>query len=300
MIVVTGATGHTGRTTAEILLARGQKVRALGRTAAKLEALTGRGAEAFPCDILDVAALTKAFAGAESVYAMVPPDIKSEDVVGHYDRVAEAFVAAIKASGVRHVVTLSSVGAQLKSGTGPVLGLHRMEEKFNTIPHINVVHLRPASFMENNLAQIGVIQKFGRMAGIIKGDKRYPMIATKDIAAAAADALLLRDYAGNSVRELLGQRDISADETAKIIGAAIGKPDLSYMEAPTPMFSMGLRQMGMSANMAELMVEMMQSISGGAMNPEEPRTAANTTPTSFETFATEVFAPAFRGKAVSA
>ena len=289
MIVITGATGHTGRVAAEILLAKGEKVRVLGRSAAKLLPLTTKGAEAIALDMHDEAALTASFMGADAVYAVVPPDVTSDDVIGHYDRISEALVAAIKASGVKHVVTLSSVGAQLREGSGPVLGLHRMEEKINTIHHVNVLHLRPGAFMQNMLAQIPVIQRFGAVAGIIK-----------DIGAVTAQTLETRDFTGKSTRELLGPRDVSTNEAAKIIGAAIGKPELSYMEAPVPMFVTGLRQAGMSANMAELIAEMMLSISSGVQKPEEPRSARNFTPTTFESFVAEEFAPAYRGKAVSA
>ncbi|MGD0839974.1 MAG: NAD(P)H-binding protein [Candidatus Acidiferrales bacterium] len=300
MFVITGATGNTGRVVAESLLSRGQKVRVLGRNAPKLAPLAAKGAEAFPADVLDVQALTKAFTGADAVYLLVPRDINTPDVIAHYDRVSEAYVAAIKASGVKYAVTLSSVGANLTSGSGPVLGLHRMEERINTIPHLNVVHLRPGAFMENNLAQISIIQRFGNMAGVIKASTPFAQIATKDIGAAAAELLVRRDFTGKSTRELLGQRDLSMNEAAKIIGAAIGKPGLAYTEAPVPMFTAGLQQAGFSANLAELFAEMSLSIGSGVMKHEEPRTAANTTPTSFETFAAEVFAPAFRGATVSA
>ena len=300
MIVITGATGNTGQVVAETLLSRGRKVRVLGRHAAKLVPLAAKGAEAVPAEVLDVQALTKAFTGADGVYLLVPRDINTPDVIAHYDRVTEAYVAAIKASGVQYAVTLSSVGAQLTAGNGPVLGLHRMEEKINTIPHLNVVHLRPGAFMENTLAQIAVIQRFGNMAGVIKATTPFSQIATRDIGVAAANLLERLDFAGKSTRELLGPRDISMNEVAKIIGAAIGKPDLAYMEAPVPMFTAGLQQAGFSANLAELMAEMSLSIGSGVMKYQEPRSAANTTPTSFETFAAEVFAPAFRAKAASA
>ena len=300
MIVITGATGQTGHIAAKTLLERGQKVRVLGRSAAKLAPLAAMGAEALAFDIHDEAALTKACTGADAVYALNPPDITNEDVIGHYDRNSEALVAAIKGSGVKHVVALSSIGAQLPEGSGPILGLHRMEEKLNTIRHLNVLHLRPAYFMENTLAQIPVIQKFGAVGGIIKGDVKFPMIATKDIGVVAAEKLERRDFTGISTHELLGTHDISMNEAAKIIGAGIGKPGLSYMEAPVPMFVMGLRQAGLSANMAELIAEMCLSVNTGVLKGEEPRSARNSTPTTYETFVAEVFAPAFRGKAVSA
>jgi uncharacterized protein YbjT (DUF2867 family) len=300
MIVITGATGQTGHVVAEALLARGQKVRVLGRSAAKLAPLVAKGAEPRVFDFHDEVALTDAFTGADAVYALNPPNVTAEDIIGNYDRNSEALVAAIKGSGVKHVVALSSVAAQLTEGSGPVLGLHRMEEKINTIPHINVLHLRPAYFMENTLGQIPVIQKFGSVAGVIKGDLAFPMIATKDIAVVAADELERHAFSGISTRELLGPRNVSMNEAARIIGAGIGKTGLSYMEAPVSMFVMGLRQAGMSANFAELIAEMSLSINSGVFKGEEPRSARNFTPTTFESFVAEVFVPAFRGKAVSA
>jgi uncharacterized protein YbjT (DUF2867 family) len=126
------------------------------------------------------------------------------------------------------------------------------------------------------------------------------MIATKDIGVVAAEKLERRDFTGISTHELLGPHDISMNEAAKIIGAGIGKPGLSYMEAPVPMFVMGLRKAGLSANMAELIAEMCLSVNTGVLKGEEPRSARNSTPTTYETFVAEVFAPAFRGKAVSA
>jgi len=300
MFVITGATGNTGRVAAETLLGRGRKVRVLGRSAAKLAPLVAKGAEAFPCEIHDVAALTKAFAGADGVYLLVPPDVKSDDTIGHYDRVSEAYVAALKAARVEYVVTLSSIGAQLASGTGPVLGLKRMEEKINTIPGLNALHLRVAAFMENFLAQIPVIQRFGSMAGVTKGDRQYEMIDTKDIGVVAADELERRTFSGKSAREVFGPRSVSMNDAAKILGAAIGQPGLAYMEAPVPMFTAGLQQAGMSANFAELLAEMSLSIGAGVMKAEGPRSAGITTPTTLETFAADVFAPGFHSKAASA
>ncbi len=300
MIAITGATGHTGHVAAKTLLARGQKVRVLGRSAEKLAPLVALGAEPRVFEFHDEVAMTDAFTGADAVYAMNPPDLTAEDVIGHYDRNSEALVAAIKGSGVKHVVTLSSVGAQLPEGSGPVLGLRRMEEKINTIRDLNVLHLRPCYFMENTLAQIGVIQRFGAVGGIITSDLKFATIATRDIGVVAADRLERRDFIGISTHELLGPRDVSMNEIAKIIGAGIGQPGLSYMEAPVPMFVMGLRQAGLSANYAELIAEMCLSINSGVFKPEEPRSPRNTTPTTYEAFVAEVFAPAFRGKAVSA
>jgi uncharacterized protein YbjT (DUF2867 family) len=300
MIVVTGATGHTARPAVEKLLARGLKVRVLGRSAEKLAPFVAKGAEPFVCDAADAAALTRAFTGADAVYAMIPANLAAENVAAFQDAISDALAAAIRDSGVKHVVALSSIGAQLPDRTGPVTGLHRMEIKFNAIPGINVLNLRPSFFMENTLAQIPVIQKMGMMGGVQKGELTFPMIATRDIAAAAADALERRDFSAHSTRELLGQRELSLDEATKIIGTAIGKPTLAYSRIPEFIFKSALQQLGISANMAEGFVELGNAANDGLMKPQETRTSRNTTPTSFETFVAEVFAPAFKGHAASA
>ena len=154
--------------------------------------------------------------------------------------------------------------------------------------------------MENILAQVGVIQTLGSMAGPVRADLPLPLIATHDIGVAAADALLKQDFRGKNKRELLGNRDVNYAEIAKIVGAAIGKPDLGYKQAPAIMLKPVLMQMGMSANMAEVLLEMSDALNSGHMKPLEARSAANTTPTTIDTFVAEVFVPAYRGKAARA
>jgi uncharacterized protein YbjT (DUF2867 family) len=120
------------------------------------------------------------------------------------------------------------------------------------------------------------------------------MIATRDIGAAAADALLHPNFQGKQTRELLGQRDLSYAEVTAIIGKAIGKPDLKYVQAPDDQFRAVLVQMGMSEQFARLLLEMIAALNSGYMRALEPRTAQNTTPTSFETFVAESFVPAYQ------
>ncbi len=300
MYVVLGATGNTGSLVAEALLATGEKVRAVSRSKERLAQLASRGAEAFQADLVDSAALTGAFDGARAVYFMVPPDVQSTDYRGQQSRVIEAGATALENAQVRYVVALSSFGADKESGLGPVSGLHGMETRLNRIPGLNVLHLRAGYFMENLLPQVQVIQNFGMTAGPLRADLPVPMIATRDIAAAAADALLKLDFSGQQIRELQGQRDVSYTEVARVVGAAIGKPTLAYMQLPPEQMIQALTAMGGSRNFAELIIEMSNGINDGRMKTLEPRSATNTTPTSIETFVQEVFVPAYRGKAASA
>ena len=300
MYVITGATGNTGNVIARRLLAQGQTVRAVGRSADRLAPLTAEGAEPFVCELTDAAALVKAFSGARAVYAMVPPSMTSSDYRGDQAKVADAIAHAIEQAQVKYAVSLSSVGADKAAGTGPVAGLHYLEQTLNRIPELNVLHLRPAYFMENTLAQIGVIQTMGVTAGPVRADLMMPMIATRDIGAAAADALAGLAFNGKQTRELLGQRDLSYSEVATIIGKAIGKPELSYLQLPDEQVRAAFTQMGMSANVADLILEMSGALNTGHMRALDQRSAANTTPTSFEAFVEEEFVPRYRGKGTAA
>ena len=300
MYVITGATGHTGSIVAKTLLGLGQKVRAIGRSADRLESFAAEGAEPFICDITDAATLTKAFSGAKAVYAMVPPSMTSQNYRADQDSASNAIAEAVEKARVEYVVSLSSVGADKAQGTGPVVGLHYLEQKLNSIPSLNALHLRPGYFMENTLAQVGIIQTMGITAGPVRGDLALPMIATRDIGAAAAKALLELDFTDKQIRELLGQRDVSYDDATTIIGKAIGKPDLKYVQLPVEQVRGAFLQMGMSENVADLILEMSAALNAGYMEALEERTAENSTPTSFETFVTDEFLPLYRGKATTA
>jgi uncharacterized protein YbjT (DUF2867 family) len=300
MYAILGASGNTGSIVANKLLEQGKKVRVIGRDSKRLVPFVSRGAEAVVADAVDAEALSKAFAGAEAVYAMTPPNVTSNNYLGYQDQVTEAVAKAIEAAGVKYAVTLSSIGADQPDKNGPVAGQNHMEKRFAQISGMNALHLRPGYFMENTLPQAGIIQQFGMMAGPVNGDLPLPMIATRDIGAAAAAALLQLDFTGQQTHELLGPRDLSYLEVARIVGTAIGKPALAYIQLPAEQVIMALTQMGLSKNVATLICEMSDALNSGHMKALEPRSPANTTPTSFETFVQEVFLPAFKGQAVSA
>lgn len=300
MYIVTGATGNTGNVVAKALLSRGEKVRVIGRTAERLKALGAEGAEPFAADLADAAGVTKAFAGAKAVYVMLPPNPASSDYRSFQNRVTDAIVAALRSTGVTHAVTLSSIGADKPDKTGPVEGVHYLEQQLNCIDALNVLHLRAGYFMENTLAQIGIIQKMGMAVGPLRPDLKLPMVATRDIGEAAADVLLSLDFRQKQTRELLGQRDISMNEVAQSIGSAIGKPGLRYIQAPDEQVRPALVQLGMSSNVAGLILEMSAALNSGHMRALEQRSAKNTTPTSYETFVREEFLPQYGGKSAAA
>lgn len=300
MIVVTGATGRTGKVVVEKLLAVGADVRVVSRNAKKLEPFVQQGAVAFVGKVEDPEAMRKAFEGATSVYIVVPEDASQQDLRGHQERVSDSYAAAIANDQVPYVVALSSIGAQHAENTGPIVGLHNMEQKLNQIAGLNVLHLRAGYFMENLLMSIAPLQQMGFLPGGLASDFSAPWIATRDIGTYAASRLTARDFSGSSTQELHGQRDISMKEAAPIVGKAIGKPDLGYTQVPFLMLEPALVQMGLPKSTAALLIEMWKGANAGLIAPQEQRSAKNTTPTKLESFVNEVFAPAFLGKTAGA
>jgi uncharacterized protein YbjT (DUF2867 family) len=294
--VILGASGHTGSIVANFLLSRGQKVRVIGREPRRLQGFVDTGAEAFTADMSDATALTKAFSGARAAYLLLPPAKSPEE----QERDSDAIAKAVKESGLRNAVHLSSYGAQLAEGAGPVSGLHSSEQKLNAISGLNVLHVRAAYFMENNLAAIGMIHGMGIFGNALLPDLKIPMAATRDVGDYAAQRLLNLDFSGIQTRELLGERDISMTEATAVIARGIGKPDLRYVQFPYDQVQQALMQLGVPPKGAAMYIEMYKAINAGVLVPLEPRSEENTSATSIEQFVEDVFAAAYHGKASSA
>ncbi len=296
MITIMGASGKTGRAAAQTLLAQGEKVRAIARTKDHLQDLVARGAEAAVGDATDARFLASAFKGADAVYTLLPPNVTHPDVPAFQDQVGEATVRAIKDSGVKHVVLLSSYGAELPSGTGPIAGLHRQETRLAAVPGLNVLSLRAAYFFENHFMSLPLIKHQGINGSAISGDVAIAQVATGDIGAVAAQALRERHFERVSIREVLGPRDLSMDEATRIIGAAIGKPDLRYVQFPYEAALDGMMSAGLSRSMASLYVEMSKAFNEGIVKPVERRNARSATSTRFEDFVVNAIAPAYKAQ----
>lgn len=293
MYTILGATGKVGGKIAEILVKKGEKVRLVAESASRLRPLVGRKAQAFAGDALNWEFLMTAFTGADAVFTLIPTALKAGNFLAYCDSIGESIARALKAAKVRYVVNLSSIGADLSEGTGPVKGLHDHEERLNRIEGLNVLHLRPAAFMENLLGNIDLIRSRGVNGSAYRGDLKFPMIATRDIAAAAAERLVKRDFTGSAIEPLLGQRDLSMVEATEIIGRKINKPGLPYIMYPYDEAEKGFINAGMSPDMSRLYIEMVRSVNEGRIYGTVARTAENTTPTSFEAFCDEVFVPAY-------
>jgi len=285
MYSIVGSTGNIGSKTADILLAKGEKVRVIGRSAAKLQRFVDKGAEAAVGDLKDRDFVARALSGATAVFTMIPPDYTANDFRAYQNEIGENLAMGIAKSGVRYVVNLSSQGADLPAGTGPILGLRDQEERLNRLQGVNVLHLRPTYFMENLLMNIPIINQHGIAGSAVRGDQKFAMIATKDIAGHVAERLVRHDFAGKSTQDLLGQRDLTLNEATAIIGRKIGKPDLKYVQFSYEDTAKWMAETGISADVSRLFIEMSKALNDGLFAVNRVRTPENTTPTSIEEFA---------------
>ncbi|MHB8843703.1 MAG: NmrA family NAD(P)-binding protein [Nitrospirota bacterium] len=296
MIAIVGATGNVGGKIAAILSKGNEPVRLIARTADHLKPLVGRTVTAFAGDAGDPKFLAKALAGVDAVFTLIPPNPTAPEFLRYADGIGRSVAAALEIAKVNSVVNLSSVGAELASaGTGPIRGLHNMEEMLNRIKGVNVLHMRAAYFMENLIWNIDLIKSRGITGSAVRGDLPMSMIATKDIAAYAAERLAKRDFTGRNVRYLLGQRDLTLGEASSIIGTRIGKPDLPYVTFSYDDAEKAMIGMGLSPDMSRTYVEMARAFNEGTIMSER-RSRENTTPTSIEAFCDEVFVPAYTAR----
>jgi len=295
--VICGATGNVGSRLAYNLLNAGEPVRVIGRERARLGPLAAKGAEPWPGDLENEDFLTKTFVGARSVFVMIPPKFDAVDIRGYQSRVADTLVTALSKARVRRIVSLSSIGAHLSKGTGPILGLHDLETKIDALKDTSAVHLRPTYFMENHLWSIPVIREHSVNGSPVRPDIPIPMIAAKDIADAATKLLLEGAFSGHTVRYLLGPRDLTMSEATRILGEAIGKPGLKYLQFPEEEARKAMEGAGMSDSVIAAFLEMQRGFNSGLIRPTLERSAENTTPTSLEEFAKTTFSMAFRAAA---
>lgn len=266
MFTVFGASGNTGSVVASKLLERGKQVRVVARDAKKVEALRAKGAEVFIGDVTDATSVAAALAGAEGAYLLVPPDLGSQDMVGRGRAIIGHYVAGLRAAKVPHAVMLSSVGAEVPSGTGPIVIVHHAEEELPK-SGAKLTFVRAAYFMENALANAHAMKKDGVLP-VFGGGEGYPfpMVATRDIGATAAEALLAPPAATQWI-ELSGPKDYSmndiAAEASSILGRAV-KSVVLPIEQLVPTYT----SFGVSANVAGLFREMTEAFGRGTVKFE--------------------------------
>lgn len=262
--VITGSLGNISKPLAETLIAAGHEVIVVSSKAEKVEQIEALGAKAAIGSVEDVAFLTKTFTGADAVYTMVPPHFGAADWKKYIGSVGENYAAAIKDSGVKNVVNLSSIGAHMPEGCGPVSGLYFVEQALNTLEEVNVKHLRPGFFYPNFLSQIGMIKHMGIMGGNYGENAQLVIVHPDDIAEVAAEELQNLSFKNKSIRYITSDEK-TTHEVAAILGKAVGKPEIPWINFKDEDTLAGLLQAGLPEEIAKNYAEMGAAIRSGEM-----------------------------------
>ena len=264
--VITGSLGHISKPLTIALLKAGHEIAVITSNAARAKEIEALGATPLVGSVTDTAFLGKAFAGADAVYTMVPPNYAATDFKGYIGQVGQYYADAIRANpSIKYVVNLSSIGAHLPSGVGPVSGLYRAEQALNAIPGIHIKHLRPSYFYYNLYSMIPIIKHMdiiGSNFSVAPG--KFPLVDPADIATVAAEELLQHNFTGQSVRYIVSDETDTAS-IAATLGKAIGKPALQWVQFTDEQALGGMLQAGLPEDIAKNYVEMGQAIHSGSM-----------------------------------
>jgi uncharacterized protein YbjT (DUF2867 family) len=288
--VIAGSLGNVSKPLSEKLLAKGHNVTIITSDANKRKAIEELGATAAVGSVEDVQFLINTFKGANAVYTMVPPKWDAANWKGWIAGIGANYARAIKETGVKYVVNLSSMGAHMPDECGPVSGLYYVEEALNALKDVNVKHLRPAYFYHNFMSQFDMIKHAGIM-GSNFGDSAVPIVHPADVAEAAAEELLNLSFTGHSVRYIVGDERTGA-EVAKAIGEAIDKPGLPWIVFTDEQNLEGAKKAGLSEEVAKNYTELGKAIRTGEMTEDYYRNKSALSKIKFKDFAPE-FAAAF-------
>ena len=290
--VITGSLGHTGKPITEGLVKAGHTVTVITSKPDNAPAIEALGAKAAVGSVEDADFLKQAFAGANAAYLLIPSKWDVINWRAFQNQVVDNFIAAIQANDIRFAVLLSSVGADLGEGVGPVDGLHDAEQKLAKVPGLNSKFLRSSYFMANLFGMIGMVKSRGIMGSNFGGD---PLVLThtNDIADVALEELLTLGFTGHQVRYIASDERTGAD-IARVLGAAIGKPETPWVVFSDEQNMEGMKQAGVNDEIATSYTQMGKSLREGKMQADffrnKPATYGKV---KLEDFAKNEFAPAF-------
>lgn len=289
-LILTGSLGHISQPLAQRLLQQGHSVTIVSSDPARRSAIEALGARAAIGSVEDAAFLADTFRGADAAYCMTPPRFAAPDQLAYYVSVAEAYAAAVRASGIGRIVYLSSYGAHLPSGTGFITGSHRAEQLLNALPDVRVTHLRPGFFYYNLFGFIPGIKAMGFIGAVYGGTDRLALVAPADIAAAAAEELVAAD---TKPFRYIASDDRSCNEIAAVLGRAIGNPGLEWRILPREAVLAALGAAGVPASAASNLVELGEAIHSGRLREDFDRHPPELGSVKLEAFAEE-FAGAYQ------
>ncbi|MCK8495744.1 NmrA family NAD(P)-binding protein [Spirosoma sp. RP8] len=257
-ITVTGSLGHISKPLVDELVQKGHYVTVISSNPGKRIAIEATGATAAIGSIKDVDFLVEAFQGAEAVYTMVPPVGYFDpnlDPIAYFRMIGYNYADAIRQTGVKRVVNLSSWGAHRDNGNGGIAGTYHLEQILNELPDdVRLSHIRPTSFYYNLYSFVPAIKKAGIIAASYGGDDRTVLVAPSDIAAVVAEEL--QTLAEGRTIRYVASDELTCNEVARILGEAIGKPDLAWVVISEEQMLSNLAAIGMPPKMAAVLVEL--------------------------------------------
>lgn len=291
MIVITTPTGSIGRQVLQDLLERGESIRVIARDPARLPANTRDRIEVVQGSHGDTDIVNRAFAGADTVFWLPPPNPHAVSVEAGYVDFTRPACEAFTRQGVKRVVGVSALGrgTTMASSAGQVTASLLMDDLIMSTG-VNYRALITPSFMDNVLRQLQPIKTSGTFTSPIAGDRQLPTCATRDIAFIAANLLLDGSWSGQQEVPILGPEDMSLNAMAHIMSEVLGRP-IRFEQIPGDAFKARLIGLGTSEAMAQATLDMMMAENDGLDNAE-PRTLASTTPTSFRQWCEEILKPA--------
>jgi uncharacterized protein YbjT (DUF2867 family) len=289
MIVVTTPTGNIGRQVLANLLKSEDKIRVILRNASRLPASLRDSVDVIEGSHGDPKIVERAFAGADAVFWLVPPNPHAEHVDAAYAGFSRPACDAFKALGVKRVVGISALGRGWPKHAGLASASWVMDD---LIASSGVAYraLTLPGFMDNALRQRDLIKNKGIFSWPISGDRKMPTCATRDIADVAAKLLLDKTWHGHDSQSVLGPEDLSYNDQAQIMTEVLGKP-VRFEPMTLETYRAGLINFGMSEAMAQAVIDLLIAKEEG-MDNVEARTAQSTTPTSFRQWCKDVLKPA--------
>lgn len=260
-IIVTGSTGNISKPLTQTLIAAGHNVTVISSNADKVTEIESLGAKAAIGSLADADFLTQTFTGADALYAMVPPSFSAESLRAYQNEIGKSYAEAIKRSGIKKVVALSSIGAHLDSGVGPIKGIHDVEGILSGLDGVAVKFIRAPFFYINFFSNIPLIKHQGILGSNYPANTRLIMVHPTDIAAAVAEELQ-KDFTGKSVRYIVSDESTPGG-VAAVLGEAIGNPNLPWIEFTDEQLAEGLSQAGVPPEMTRNFVEMGTAVKSG-------------------------------------
>ena len=260
-ITTTGSLGNVAKPLVKKLVAAGHEVTVITSKADRQGEIVALGAKAAVGSISDATFLTEAFKDADAVYTMMPPSMGTSNLIQNIAGAGEAYARAIEAADILRVVLLSSVGADAPAGTGPVQGVHRVEQIFQALKHVNVTILRSGFFYVNFFRYIPLIKSRNVFGNNYGGDIKLAFTHPSDLSEAIAREL---EAEGNGFEVKYIISDIATgDELAALFGPAIGKPKLTWTNIPDEQLKQGMLSAGLPPELAGLITEMGQGVRAG-------------------------------------